>query len=349
MATIRDVAKESGVSVATVSYVLNDGPRPVHPDTRQRVLATIRRLDYHPNAMARGLVRRRMNTLGVLSGFVSPGLVTDQAASNILQGYGAAVLEGVLDGAAALGYNVTLFTERWQNTEISASFRDRRTDGVIVVAPPADSDVIVRLAALGLPFVVVSSPVERPDVPWVDVDNEKGVQQAVRHLVSQGHIRIAHILGDPDIVCSGQRRDTFRALLGAAGIPVRDEYLVQTYSVQRAQEQNRDSVRRLLQLPDRPTAVFAFDDGLALLVLETARELGIRVPEQLSVVGFNDIALASQVTPLLTTVRQPLARIGEQAARLLVARVEAQPIAMMAHVFEPELIVRGSTAPPPSP
>ena len=119
MATIRDVARESGVSVATVSYVLNDGPRPVRAETRQRVLETMRRLDYHPHAMARGLVRRRMNTLGILFGTVEPAIVTNP--------YASAILEGVFTAAAGAGFNVTLFTESWKDAPRSARPFPRRT------------------------------------------------------------------------------------------------------------------------------------------------------------------------------------------------------------------------------
>jgi DNA-binding LacI/PurR family transcriptional regulator len=164
MATIYDVAKESGFSLATVSNVLNNGPRPVRAETRQRILATMQRLNYHPSAVARGLARQRTHTLGVLFGVVEPSAV-------VLNAYSAAVLQGILTAAADDGYNVTHYTAPWLDAERSlSSFRDRRSDGLVVVAPPTDSDLMPALAGLRLPLVAVSWPSERGDIPTVDGD-----------------------------------------------------------------------------------------------------------------------------------------------------------------------------------
>lgn len=340
MATIRDVARESGVSVATVSYVLNDGPRPVSEKTRRQVLAAMERLDYHPNALARGLSSRRMNTLGVLFGLVRDPIVTNE--------YGAGVLQGILASAAGNGYNVTLFTQPWQSAAVSAGgFNDGRCDGVILVAPLTNSDMVEGLSGLGLPLVVVSSVTEeRSGIPCVEVDNLLGARFAAEHLISLEHTRIAHVMGEEVQPSVPDRRRGFLNAMREAGLEVRSEYLVQSRYDRRA---GYEAVRALLRLPEPPTAVFAGNDNLALGALEAAREQGVSVPDQFSIVGFDDIRTASLVTPALTTVRQPLGAMGEEAARLLVAAVQGDPVPWAVHRSVPELVVRASTAPAAKP
>jgi LacI family transcriptional regulator len=336
MATIRDVARESGVSVATVSYVLNDGPRPVREETRRQVLAAMDRLGYHPNGLARALARRRVHTLGVLFGRVEPAIVTNE--------YFTGILQGVMTEAAARGYNVTLFTRPWEDAARSAPLlNDGRTDGALVIAPLKGTDVVEGLARLDLPLVVVSAaPAPATSIPFVDVDNELGARLATEHLLSLGHKRIAHLMGEEAQPSVPARRGGFRAAMDRAGIEVPPADLVSSrYNV----EGGYEAMRRLLALPQPPTAIVAGNDALALGAMSAAREFGVAVPDQLSVVGFDDIASARLVTPPLTTVRQPLAEMGAEATRLLIAQIEKEPIDRLACCVEPELILRGSTAP----
>lgn len=335
-ATIRDVAKASGVSVATVSYVLNNGPRSVRDSTRAQVLEAVERLGYHPNALARGLAGHRVNTIGVLFGRVEPEIVTNP--------YVSAVLQGVFSQSAELGFNVTLFTQRWKSAELSAlSLKDGRCDGLLLVAPTRDTDVIPGLAALGMPVVVVSAAVDPSyRMPFVDVDNFQGAKLAVEHLLALGHRRIAHLGGDYSQPSADERRNGYLAAMGEAGLDAGPELVTECgYG-------KGDAVgptRRLLMHPQPPTAVFAANDTLALDALRVARELGIRVPDQLSLVGFDDIQAAPLVTPPLTTVRQPMADIGAWATRLLEQLIEGKPVAQQAHRATPEVVVRGSSAP----
>jgi len=337
MPTIYDVARESGFSLATVSNVLNNGPRPVKPETRQRILAAMRRLDYHPSAMARSLARRRTHTLGIFFGVV-------EASTIVLNSYSADVLQGVLIAAAEAGFNVTHYTNRWRDAEHSlADFRDQRSDGLIVVAPTTDSDMITTLATIRLPLVAVSWPSERGGVPSVDADDRAGTRQAVQHLLDLGHRRIAHLMGHANLVSAVARRDTFLEVMQEAGLTPEPGFVLPgQYSV----ESGRENAMRLLTCPKPPTAIFAGNDEIALGVLETARELGVRVPEQLSLVGYDDRPAAALVSPHLTTVHQPFIRIGEHAANLLVRRIEGEEIAPITHWLTPELVVRDSTAPP---
>ena len=336
MPTIKDIARASGVSTATVSYVLN-GTRTLLPETHERVMRAVQELGYHPSAVARSLNHKRLNTLGLLFGVVdSLGVVTNPYASTILQ--------GVLAAASEANYNVTLFTEPWRSAALSAPrFRDGRTDGVLLIAPTTDADILSGLAALDLPLVVISADGEPYGVPSVDVDNAQGMRLALMHLLTLGHRRIAHLTGPENLYSSVLRRTTFCEVLAASGVELPPGYLVEShYDAVGSYAQ----AKRLLALPTPPTAIFAANDAIALSVLAAAHDAAIPVPERLSVVGFDDIPASTVVRPALTTVHQPLTLLGETAARLLVRRMADETVPSPMTLLEPTLIVRETTAPP---
>lgn len=340
MATIYDVAEASGVSLSTVSNVINNGPKPVRPETRRKVLEAIERLNFHPNAVARGLARQKTHTLGILFGVV-------ESSAIVINTYSATILQAVLSEAAETGYNVTHITRPWRGaTESLSGFRDGRTDGLLVVAPPTDSDLIPALQSIGLPLVVVSWPSTLGNLPMVDVDDVHGARLAMDHLIGLGHERIGHIMGHPNLLSSGTRRRAYLETLDANGLEFREEYLRQgIYSP----ESGYENAQRLLKLPEPPTAIFAGNDEIAVGVMDAARDMGVAVPKRLSVVGVDDRPLSARLTPGLTTLRQPFEAVGREAARLLIRRIEGAEIPSGARLFTPELIVRGSTAPPSHP
>lgn len=336
--TLSDIAESAGVSLYTVSVVLN-GSRSntrVSQATRERILETAARLKYHPNAMARGLVRRRTHAIGVLFGVVGADVV-------ITNPYASGVLQGILSEAAQAGYCVTLYTDPWYSSpQPTARYRDGRTDGILVVAPTANSPVVPELAALGLALAVVSSSGEPYGVSSVDVDNAQGGRLATEHLLSLGHTRIAHFTGSLDMMSAPPRRDAYFAALQAAGVPVRPEFIIET----RYDGQTVDAaVQSLMRLPEPPTALFAGNDTIAITALQTVQKMGISVPEELSIVGFDDTPTAALVTPSLTSVRQPLQQISALATRLLIAQIEGEAGETTSTLLAPELVVRNSTAP----
>ncbi|GAB4452891.1 MAG: LacI family DNA-binding transcriptional regulator [Armatimonadaceae bacterium] len=336
MPTLSDIAASAGVSKYTVSVVLN-GARSstrVSDETRKRINAVARDLGYYPNAMAQGLRRRRINTVGVLFGPVEPSVI-------LANPYASGILQGILAEASQRRCDVTLFSEPWKaDAGQEGRFRDGRTDGVILVAPLAGSQVVERLSEIGVRLVTVAYPGEKHNAPSVDVDNVAGIRLAVAHLVEQGHRRIAHLTGDMDMVSVLVRRQAFVEATGAHGISTPEAYIrICRYSGERTEE----AVHELLQLPEPPTAIVAGNDAIAMAAMTAARERGLSVPEQLSVVGFDDIPSAQLVTPALTTVRQPLREIGTEAMRLLQDLVEGKDVEMRAHLLTPELIVRDST------
>ena len=337
MTTIKDVAKACGVSTATVSYVLN-GKRVLLPETRERVLRTMRDLNYHPSAVARGLSHKRMYTIGILFGTVNTMVV-------VTHPYTSSILQGVLKASSEAGYNVTFYTDPWRTADSSAaSYRDQRTDGIVVVGPPMDSDIVSGLVQYNVPIVAVSFPCEPFGITSVDTDNAQAARLVIRHLIDLGHKRIAHLTGPANMLSSCDRQDGFYATMAEAGLEVPPEYVAGPGAYN--EEQSYHETRRLLTLPTPPTAIFAANDMNALGAIRAAKDLGISVPIRLSVVGIDDTPEGANAAPPLTSIRQPLIEIGETAANLLLRQLSGDPVTPRAHLLDPELIVRGSTAPP---
>lgn len=337
MATIKDVARRCGVSSATVSYVLN-GKRVLLPETREKVMQAVREMDYHPSAVAQGLSRKRMNTLGILFGVVD-------AAAVVTHSYAATILQGVLTAAVAAGQNVTFLTAPWQTAQQSAAgFRDRRTDGIIVVAPPLDTDIVSGLAALHIPLAAISFPGAEYGVPSVDVDDAEGTRLAVAHLRALGHTRIAHLSGPANMLSGQTRHVAFCAAMAEMGLGARDgvDVVPGDYSAEKSYMQTR----LLLARPGRPTAIFAANDTSAQGARDAARDMGIAVPKQLSLVGFDDTPEGAMAQPALTSVRQPLQAIGETTVRLVMQQLAGESVPAAMTLLPPTLVVRQTCAPP---
>ncbi len=337
MPTIKDIARACDVSTATVSYVIN-GKNTLLPETRERVLRTMREMNYHPSAVARGLAKKRMNTLGILFDNVGSEIA-------IWHPYTSGILQGVLAASAQAGYNVTIFTELWQNAAQSLpKLRDQRTDGILIVAPPADTDILPSLRSAGSRVVTISSNSGPFGIPSVDVDNALGITLAVRHLVEMGHARIAFLGGEPNMYSGIIRQEAFCDALAASEICALPGHIA-TASYENAEVAYRQA-RRLLSLPVPPTALVAGNDQIAIAALDAARELRISVPEQLSVIGFDDIPDAARLPAPLTTVRQPFAEIGTAATRLLLRLLSGESVPAETLLVPPTLTVRATTAPP---
>jgi len=333
--TIKDVALACGVSEATVSYVVN-GKKTLKADTRERVFRVMREMNYHPSAVARGLAQKRVHTLGVLFGVVDP-------VACLIEPYVCGVLTGVMAQAQKQGFNITLFTEQWKNPEESApALRDGRTDGILVVGPQLNWEILDTLNQLHVPTVAISAE-PRGNASSVDVDNYNGAHQAAIHLLELKHQRIAYLSGNQDLASYQPRHDGFCAALKQFNVkPDPELMLLSRFDGTLAFEQTL----QLLNLSEPPTAICAGNDKIAMQVLEAARSVGVSVPSELSVIGFDDIPGSSQTTPALTTVRQPLHKIGETAASLLIKQIvdKEYEIARTPILLAPELVIRNSTA-----
>ncbi|BDI32099.1 LacI family transcriptional regulator [Capsulimonas corticalis] len=339
--SLRDVAAKAGIGVATASAVLNGSSSNtrVSDATRARILEVARELQYYPNAIGRTLAGHPTRTIGVIIGLRRATL----AEANP---FAFAVLEGIVAAASLEKYNILLFTESWKDaSESLGPLRDGRIDGVIVIAASDNSDILTALGVSGLPAVSLSSTSGESGVPTIDIDNEAGTILATRHLLDLGHRRIAHLSGDENLSSAVIRRQTFLEVCASAGAPCDPDYLFPgTYEDASGYERTL----RLLRLPHPPTAIFAASDALAIAALRAAHDSGVQVPNDLSVIGFNDERMDPMVHPPLTTIRQDLGEIGMKGVRTLVQMLRGGSASSEPHLLAPTLIVRKSTAPPPA-
>jgi LacI family transcriptional regulator len=332
--TIADVAARAGVGMATVSRVLNRH-RNVAEGTRERVLAAIGELNYRPSSVARNLSLRRTFVIGVVVPFFTNPSAVER-------------LRGIVFGLEASSYDLALFDVESPDRERRAfdTFGRRdRADGLLVVSLVPPDEELVRLEAARIQCVLVDAP--HPVLPSVLSDDVAGGALATRHLLDLGHRRIAFIGDNPRdrfrFHSSRERTEGYTRELVRAGVPTRVEYV-------REGTQSRHVARgiaeELLRLPEPPTAIFAASDTQALGVLEAAQALGVRVPEELSVVGFDDVEAASYVG--LTTVRQPLFESGRRGAELLLQALAGEALPTRSETLPLDLVVRRTTGPPAS-
>jgi len=336
-ATIRDIAKRLGISVSTVSYALNGGPRPVPEEVRQRVLEVARELDYRPNRLARSMVTGKTETIAVV-----PPVVT----RNMLRSpYIHAMLSSIADAVGEHGYDILLHTSAapMDDVDLVQSLLSGKVDGILLIAPLSTSRVPHELRQRNVPCVVISARVE--GLPCVCADNATGIFAAMDWLYAQGHRRFGFVGGPSAFYDARQRLFAFRQYLTERRLPLHHEWLAEgDFTAQGAMA----SARTMLATSERPTAVLAANDETAAGILQAAQELGLRVPEELSVVGFDDTPFAQVLSPPLSTVRQPLEQMATEAVSMLVRWIERreQP-AEEERKLPTELVLRESTAPVP--
>ena len=331
MATIREVAESAGVSYATVSHVINN-TRLVSQETRQRVLAAMDALNYRPNALARSLRQGKTNTIG---------LVLPDSANPFF----AEISRGIEDEAFKKGYSVFLCNTEL-DTERELFYVDvlskKQVDGIIFVAAGDQADSMDFLIHRNMPVVMIDRNLPNVEADAVLTDNQLGGYLATRHLLELGHTRIACIAGPSSITPSAERIIGYRNALEEAGLSY-DEGLILRgdYHAQSGME----LTHTILAMTPRPTAVFALNDLMELGALRAAAESGCSVPDDLAVVGYDDLELAQFTNPSLTTIAQPKKEIGTQAVNLLVGRISDKSRPPSRLVLPPELIIRRSTQP----
>ncbi|SEF98047.1 LacI family transcriptional regulator [Nonomuraea solani] len=330
-----DVAREAGVSHVTVSRVLNDHPS-VRPETRARVEAAIEKLGYRRNSVARALKSRRSSTIGlVLAGaelFELPR-----------------VLRGVQTAAQRAGYWVNMAS--WQGgttVDLAETLRRLTDQAVEAVAVIADRPLVVDALAgiaTGVPVtVIMSGNVPNPDIGFVELDQELGARLAVQHLLGLGHRRIVHLTGSLRTFDARARVEGWRAALKGV-TEAHGELLEGDFTGNSGYRLAHYLVTR--EGHERPTAIFAGNDQMAMGVLAAFAELGVKVPGDVSLVGFDDIAGAAYLVPSLTTVRQDFVALGERSIERLLRMMRGEPAS--SERIPPELIIRRSTAPPGRP
>jgi LacI family transcriptional regulator len=334
--TIREIARAAGVSIATVSRVINGRPD-VAPHTREAVLRVVREHGFSTNRNARALSGGRTGLVGVTLPIV-------EAA------YFAVILSGASEALYEHDMRIVLCPTLHQH-EREVTLLDRlmhgTTDGAILMLPEESNAELKALKQTGYSFVVVDPRVQLDDgVPAVSAAHASGARAATEHLLSLGHRRIGAISGPPDWMASTERLNGYRSGLAAAGVLPATELVVQSdFSIENGEE----AAGSLLDLPEPPTAIFGFNDNVAIGALRAAAARSLQVPRDLSVVGFDDSEQSALVTPALTTVRQPLAEMGRMAVSQLLRLLEHQRVEAMSIELATRLVVRESTAAPVRP
>jgi len=334
-ATIKDIARRLSISVSTVSYALNDGPRTVDPQVKQRILEVAREINYRPNSVAKSLVTRRSRTIGI---------VPERPSHNIVLGaYLQLVLNGVMNKCEDLQHDVLIFSQHGNapTKKFVDMLLDGRCDGLIFVGGAALGDVLREAQGYGIPHVTIGGP-GATDSTSILMDNRAGVWLAMEHLYALGHRKIGMVTGISSHTDSIEREHAFREWLSERSMEVREAWIVSGGFTQPGAE---SVTEQLLDLPEKPTAVVAANDEMAVGFIRTALRMGYQIPDDISVVGFDDTQLALTVRPELTTVRQPIGQMGEFAVATLVSIIE-KGVIPPSEKFVPELIVRSSTSAP---
>ncbi|MEM9056458.1 MAG: LacI family DNA-binding transcriptional regulator [Pseudomonadota bacterium] len=331
-ATISDVALQAGVSIKTVSRVANKEAN-VRAKTRVHVQRVIDELQYRPDPSARSLSSRKSFLVG---------LVYDNPSGSYLIN----VQHGSLETIRANGYDLVMYPCEYQNKklpdELLALVRQSRVDGLVLTPPLSDmASITDMLNDTGTPFVSIA-PADQASHHCVYTNDRRACAEVTRYLAELGHRDIGFIIGHPDHRAVGNRFEGYKDGLGEVGIALRPELIQQGLN---SFSSGVDCAQRLLSGDAPPTAIFASNDDMAAGVLKVAHERGLSVPRDLSVVGFDDIRLASQVWPSLTTVRQPIEAMGRRATELLLRRLADQPADDLELMIESTLIVRESTGP----
>jgi len=326
--SIFDVAKKSGLSVVTVSRVLNHSAS-VRPKNRDKVLQAMKELDYQPSAAARSLALGRTGIIGLTL------MTLDDSFLDL-------VVQEINDRLTEQGYFLAISVYSPEDDALqSPLFQEDRVDGLILLSPIHEQSYVQELKKKKIPFVMLDNQLKHSSVPSVIVNNRKGGYDAARHLIELGHKKIAHISGPDPFLSSRERELGFRQALEEAGLT--------PFCVERGEftiASGYDIAGQWLASGSLPTAVFAADDNIALGVMNALQLAGVRIPQDVSIVGFDDQSVASQLHPRLTTVRQPAEMIGRHGVDLLLKWIhEASiPESAVPLQFEPELVIRESTA-----
>ena len=340
-ATIDDVAKLAGVSIKTVSRVVNREAN-VRESTRKRVDAAVAELHYSPNQSARSLASRRSFLIGLV--YDDPGRYEVPSS-----GYVIKLQQGLLRACKAANYDVLLHPCGYDDPDIGEQITNliehSRVDG-LAVAPPLSNvpEVISAIRAKGKPFVQICPGTLSPDRLTVSTNDRGACAEMTKYLASLGHTRIGFIKGD-----TGHKAVTYRYLgyldgLEACGLPYRENLVCAGDNSIGAGE---NCAKRLLQQDDRPTAIFASNDDMAAGVIRIAQQMKLDVPGDLSVAGFDDIPLAQQIFPALTTIKQPLRKMAEVGAQALIDQLQSKKTSPELITIQSELVLRDTTGPAP--
>lgn len=332
-ATIDHVAELAGVSIKTVSRVVNKEPN-VRQATRDKVLAAIAQLDYRPNSSARSLAGSRSFLIGLLYANPSANYVMD-------------IQSGVLSICRPQNYDLLIHPCDYRAPDLVKEIVDmvhqKRIDGLVLTPPLTDHLALLEeLNRLATPFVRIAPTLNKEISPYVETNDQEAAYDMTCQLIAMGHSRIGFICGHPDHRAVSHRYEGYKAALIENDMPLNPDWVEQGHN---SFESGEACARRLLQRQPRPTAIFTANDDMAAGAIMVAHQMGLKLPEELSVAGFDDTPVAHQIWPALTTVRQPVQQMAKKATDLLLKLLRGRDLQLPASMLSSSLIMRDSTGP----
>lgn len=328
MANIQQVAKQAGVSVATVSRVLN-GQGTVTAKTRVKVEDAIQKLNYEPSILGRNLRNSESRILLILIPKISNPFYSE-------------IINGIETTALRHHYNI-LLCETDSNPDRENIYfdlvRKKMADGIISMDPAVNVDSLMKLSE-SHPIIQCSEYTVESGIPYVTIDNEEAAYRAVKHLTRLGHEKIALINSDETFLYARQRKSGYQRALEEHGIPIHDDYICHTQQL--SFEYGQQAMRKIISLNDRPTAVFAVSDMLAIGSLKEISNNGLKVPDDIALAGFDNIDFSNMTNPALTTVAQPMYKMGTVAAKMLIDKIHGKEVESI--LLNYELVIRESTS-----
>lgn len=339
MITIYDIAKRSGYSITTVSKALN-GYSDISEKTRRKIQKLAEEMGYRPNSAARSLSMKRSWMIGVF--------FQDHVNSGLLHPFFIEVIESFKKEVGKKGYDLLFFANQLGEKEISYvdHSQHRNVDGVIILGLSRNDPFLSELVQSEIPCVSVDLDLVGKQVGYITSDNIEGAFQAMEYLYSLGHRKIAHISGILETLAGQQRYIGYQRAIEKLGLVYRSDYIVDVnYTVEGGEE----AMKKLLSLHEPPTAVFAAGDLMAIGAIKAAKEAGLHIPEDLSVVGFDNISFSQYISPPLTTVHQQKDLLGKMAAEALLNLIEEKDTIPSILTIKTQLMIRESCAPPAKP
>jgi len=331
MPTLKDVAKKAGVAPSTVSRVINDSPR-ISEQTKLKVRKIMDEIGYHPNINARNLVKQRSHNLGLVIPYSTEEAFADPFYSEILRAI------GVL--AHSKGFNLLLLTSDGEDEEkktVLNAVRGKQIDGVLLLRAKKDDELIAELNKINFPFVIVGRPENKDKSYWVNNDNVNASESVVDYLIKNGHQNIAMIVGDGNYIINEDRIQGYRNSFRKNSIEINDDLIVQSKKI------DYQSIYLLCQqmLKDHPeiTAFYGMSDTMAYTIMQAVNDLQLRIPEDISIVGFNNNPMSKMVSPPLTTVDINIYLLGNKATELLIGVINGQ-IDKFQHTIVPANIIK---------
>jgi LacI family transcriptional regulator, repressor for deo operon, udp, cdd, tsx, nupC, and nupG len=327
MANIQEVAKQAGVSVATVSRVLN-GQNTVSSKTKLKVEEAIKKLNYEPSLLGRNLRTSESRLLLILIPSISNPFYLD-------------IIKGIESVAISQNYNILLCETDSIPEKENIYFdlvRKKMADGIISMDPAVNVETLKKLAERHA-IIQCSEYAEGSGIPYVTIDNEEASYRAVKHLIKIGHRKVALINSDEKYLYARQRRKGYQRALDERGIGLNYDYIIHTQQL--GFENGQIAMKKILNLHDRPTAVFAVSDLLAIGALKEINAAGLHVPNDIAVVGFDKIDFSNMTNPTLTTIAQPMHKMGTVAAKMLINKIKGEEVDSI--ILDHELVIREST------